>query len=452
MICIPKKRKFDTMECMSKLEEIISLCKRRGFIYPTSDIYGGIGGFYDLGPQGVALARNIKDAWWREMVTSRDDVVGLDSSIILHPKTWEASGHVAAFTDPLVECKVCHSRLRADQDDEIAAHIASHKAKGEKDVTFTDPKQFNLLFKTFVGVVEDSKSVAYLRGETCQGIFSNFDNVMASNRVKIPFGIAQIGKAFRNEVTPGKFLFRLREFEQMELEYFVEPNDAPGALEEWKEKRLVWHLSLGLSKEHIRLRQHDEKERAHYAADSWDIEYDFPEWGFKELEGIANRTDYDLKTHSKWSGKELKVTNPETKESYYPYVIEPSVGVSRLMLALLFEAYTKDGERTVLKFKPSLAPYTAAVFPLLPNKPELVAKAKDVYHLLKNVYQTTWDDRGNIGKRYLAQDEIGTPWCVTIDFTTLEDGAVTVRNRDTTKQERVKIESLIDYIRTNQTM
>lgn len=435
---------------MTKLEELISLCKRRGFVYPTSDIYGGIGGFYDLGPQGVALARNIKESWWKDMVTSRDDVVGLDSSIILNPKTWEASGHVAAFTDPLIECKVCHTRLRADQEDEIAAHVAMHKAKGEKDVAFTEPRQFNLLFKTYVGPVEDSKSVAYLRGETCQGIFSNFDNVMTSNRVKIPFGIAQIGKVFRNEVTPGKFLFRLREFEQMELEYFVEPNAADEAFNYWKERRMAWHLGLGISKEHIRFRQHEPTERAHYAADSWDIEYDFPEWGFKELEGIANRTDYDLKTHSKWSGKELQVTNPETNERYYPYVIEPSVGVSRLMLALLFEAYTKDGERTVLKLKPGLAPYTVAVFPLLPNKPELVARARKIYAHLKQEYTTTWDDRGNIGKRYLAQDEIGTPWCVTVDFTTLEDNAVTIRNRDTTKQERIAIDQLTDYIRTNQ--
>lgn len=437
---------------MTKLEEIISLCKRRGFVYPTSDIYGGIGGFYDLGPQGVALARNIKESWWKEMVTSRDDVVGLDSSIILNPKTWEASGHVAAFTDPLVECKVCHSRLRADQQDEIASHIAMHKGKGEKDIAFTEPRQFNLLFKTFVGPVEDSKSVAYLRGETCQGIFSNFDNVMTSNRVKIPFGIAQIGKAFRNEVTPGKFVFRVREFEQMELEYFVEPGKADEAFAYWKDKRMAWHLALGIKKDHIRFRQHETTERAHYAADSWDIEYDFPEWGFKEIEGIANRTDYDLKTHSKWSGKELKITNQETKESYYPYVIEPSVGVSRLMLALLFDAYTVDGERTVLKLKPSLAPYTVAVFPLLPNKPELVAKATDIYHDLKQTLATTWDDRGNIGKRYLAQDEIGTPWCITIDFTTLEDGAITIRNRDTTKQERINIDAIKDYIRTNQLM
>lgn len=435
---------------MTKLEEILSLTKRRGFAYPTSDIYGGIGGFYDLGPQGVALARNIKDAWWKEMVTSRDDVVGLDSSIILNPKTWEASGHVAAFTDPLIECKVCHMRLRADQDDEIQAHKDAHAKKGEKDVVFTEPRQFNLLFKTFVGPVEDSTSVAYLRGETCQGIFSNFNNVMSSNRVKIPFGIAQIGKAFRNEVTPGKFLFRVREFEMMELEYFVKPDKADEAFSYWKEKRMAWHISLGIDKEHIRFRQHEKNERAHYAADSWDIEYDFPEWGFKELEGIANRTDYDLKTHSKWSGKELKVTDQETKESYYPYVIEPSVGVSRLMLALLFEAYTKDGERTVLKLKPSLAPYTVAVFPLLPNKPELVAKAQEIYHHLKETYRVVWDDRGNIGKRYLAQDEIGTPWCVTVDFTTLEDGQVTVRNRDTTKQERIAIDAVSEYIRTNQ--
>lgn len=437
---------------MSALDDIVSLAKRRGFVYPTSDIYGGIGGFYDLGPQGVALARNIKEAWWKEMVLSRDDVVGLDSAIILNPKTWEASGHIASFTDPLVECKLCHVRLRSDQEDEMQAHKEQHRKKGEKDVPFTDPKQFNLLFKTFVGSVEDTKAVAYLRGETCQGIFSNFDNVVASSRVKIPFGIAQIGKAFRNEVTPGKFLFRLREFEQMELEYFVRPDKAEEAFAYWKEKRLQWHIGLGIAKEKIRFRQHAETERAFYAADSWDIEYDFPEWGFKELEGIANRTDYDLKTHSTWSGKDLRIMDLETNTKYYPYVIEPSVGVSRLMLVLLLEAYTKDGDRTVLRLKPSLAPYTAAVFPLLANKPELTTKARGIYNHMKAVMPTVWDDRGNIGKRYLAQDEIGTPWCITVDFASLENDTVTIRNRNTTKQDRIATDTIIEYIRTNETL
>lgn len=430
------------------LDEIISLTKRRGFVFPTSDIYGGIGGFYDLGPTGVLLAKHIKDAWWEEMVQMRDDVVGLDSSIILNPKTWEASGHVTAFTDPLVECKLCHERMRADQEDEIASHVKNHAGRGETNIAWTEPRQFNLLFKTFVGPVEDSKSIAYLRGETCQGIYSNFANVMASTRVKIPFGIAQIGKAFRNEVTPGKFLFRLREFEQMELEYFVKPGEAEALFAYWKDERMNWHLSLGLSKEKLRLRQHEETERAFYAADSWDIEYDFPDWGFKELEGIANRTDYDLKTHAKWSGKNMTVTDPQTNESYVPYVIEPSVGVSRLMLALFIDGFVKEDKRTVLKLKPSLAPYRVAVFPLLSNKPDLTSKAQSVYHELNKHYSATWDDRGNIGKRYLAQDEIGTPWCVTIDFTTLEDDTVTIRNRDTTKQDRIPSSKLVEYIET----
>jgi len=431
------------------IDEIISLTKRRGFVFPTSDIYGGIAGFYDLGPAGVLFAKHIKDLWWQEMVQSRDDVVGLDSSIILNPKTWEASGHVTAFTDPLVECKFCHERLRADQEDEIAQHVKNHVSRGETNVLWTEPRQFNLLFKTYVGPVEDSKSIAYLRGETCQGIYSNFANVMASTRVKIPFGIAQIGIAFRNEVTPGKFLFRIREFEQMELEYFVRPKDAEQSFTYWKEERMKWHLSLGLSKDKLRFRQHAPTERAHYAADSWDIEYDFPDWGFKELEGIANRTDYDLKTHGKWSGKDLSVLDPETNERYIPYVIEPSVGVSRLMLALFIDSFVKEEKRTVLKLKPTLAPYRVAVFPLLANKPELTAKAQSIYHDMKKLYSATWDDRGNIGKRYLAQDEIGTPWCVTIDFTTIDDDAVTIRSRDTMKQDRISISKLSEYIESN---
>ncbi len=431
---------------MSVLDKIISLTKRRGFVFPTSDIYGGIAGFYDLGPTGVLFAKHIKDLWWKDLVQSRDDVVGLDSSIILNPKTWEASGHVSAFTDPLVECKLCHERLRADQEDEIADHVKKHSSRGETNIVWTEPRQFNLLFKTYVGPVEDSKSIAYLRGETCQGIYCNFVSVMASTRVKIPFGIAQIGKAFRNEVTPGKFLFRLREFEQMELEYFVRPLEAEKAFVYWKEERMKWHLSLGLSKDKLRFRQHEATERAHYAADSWDIEYDFPDWGFKELEGIANRTDYDLKTHGKWSGKDLSVIDPDTNERYIPYVIEPSVGVSRLMLALFIDSFVKEEKRTVLKLKPALAPYRVAVFPLLANKPELIAKAQLIYHAMKKLYSATWDDRGNIGKRYLAQDEIGTPWCVTVDFTTLVDDTVTIRNRDTTKQDRISISKVSAYI------
>lgn len=429
------------------MEKITALAKRRGFVYPSSEIYGGIGGFWDYGPMGVELSRNIKDAWWKAMVYNRDDVVGLDASIIMNPKVWEASGHVASFTDPLVECKVCHARFRADQPDEIAAHEkAGHRNQGKTvAVTWTEPRQFNLLFRTYVGPVEDSSSLAYLRGETCQGIYVNFQNVVDSSRVKIPFGIAQIGKAFRNEITPGKYLFRVREFEQMELEYFVHPSQAAGAFEMWKKTRFDWHLSMGLKPENLRFRQHEPTERAHYAADSWDIEYNYPEWGFKELEGIANRTDYDLKTHSKFCGRDLSYRDPVTGEKYLPYIIEPSIGVSRLMLALLVDSYIQEEKREVLRFAPHIAPIKAAVFPLISNKPELVGKAKTVYHALKKKMVTVWDERGNIGKRYLAQDEVGTPWCVTIDYSTLEDDTVTVRDRDTTKQERIPVSKLEQY-------
>ena len=432
-----------------KIDEIVSLCKRRGFVYPSSEIYGGVGGFWDYGPLGVEFANNIKRAWWKAMVHDRDDVVGLDASIIMNPKVWEASGHVSSFTDPLVECKVCHERFRADQPDEIESHEIYHRGRNVTDVSWTEPRQFNLLFRTFVGPVEDNSSLAYLRGETCQGIYVNFPNVVSSSRVRVPFGIAQIGKAFRNEVTPGKFLFRLREFEQMELEFFVHPKEGEKWFRYWKEERMKWHLSLGFTKEHLRYRQHESDERAHYAADSWDIEYDFPEWGFKELEGVANRTDYDLKTHGKWSGKDLSYTDPITKDSYIPYIIEPSVGVSRLFLALLIDAYHKDEKRVVLKLNPKLAPYKVAVFPLVANKPELVEKARGIYQELKKSLVVAWDERGNIGKRYLAQDEIGTPWCVTADYATLEDNTVTVRDRDTTKQERIKIDELTEYFQEN---
>ncbi len=424
------------------IDKIVALAKRRGFVYPSSEIYGGIGGFWDFGPLGVELAHNIKKAWWKTMVYDRDDIVGLDSSIITNSKVWEASGHVASFTDPLVECKVCNARLRADQPDEIQAHETIHDAKA----SWTEPRQFNLLFRTFVGPVEDNTSLAYLRGETCQGIYINFQNVLSSTRIKVPFGIAQIGKAFRNEVTPGKYLFRVREFEQMELEYFVRPEQAEEKLAYWKEERMEWYRSLGLNKDHLRLRQHEPDERAHYAADSWDIEYEYPDWGFKELEGIANRTDFDLKTHSKFCGRDLAYTDPETHDTYYPYVIEPSVGVSRLFLALLIDSYREVEKRVILALNPRVAPIKAAVFPLVSNKPELTVKAQAVYRMIKKRFVTAWDDRGNIGKRYLAQDEIGTPFCITIDYDTLENDSVTVRDRDTTKQERVDISQLISYI------
>lgn len=432
---------------MNSIDDVVALAKRRGFIFPSGEIYGGIGGFYDYGPLGTELSRNIKDAWWDEMVRKRDDVVGLDSTIITNPRVWEASGHVASFTDPLTECKQCHARMRADQPDEIEAHEKKHRAEGITSVQWTKPRQFNLLFRTFVGPVEDATSTAYLRGETCQGIFINFANVLNSTRVRVPFGIAQIGKAFRNEVTPGKFLFRVREFEQMELEYFVHPSKAAEIYEYWKNERFGWHLSLGLRKENLRFRQHEPAERAHYASDSWDIEYNFPDWGFKELEGIANRTDFDLRTHAKESGRKLEYTDPRTNETFVPYVIEPSVGVTRLFLAILFDALTKDGERTVLKIHPKLAPYKVAVFPLLANKEDLVKKARGIYLNVRQSFPTTWDDRGNIGKRYLSQDEAGTPWCVTVDYDTLKDNTVTVRDRDTTKQVRIPEDRLVEYFR-----
>lgn len=431
----------------TQIDKIISLAKRRGFVFPSSEIYGGIGGFWDYGPLGVELSNNIKAAWWKSMVHDRDDIVGLDSAIIMNPKVWEASGHVSSFTDPLMECKACHQRFRADQPDEIKAHEEKHKTDGVNDIAWTDPRQFNLLFRTFVGPVEDSSSQAYLRGETCQGIYVNFQNVVSSSRVRVPFGIAQIGKAFRNEVTPGKFLFRCREFEQMELEYFVHPKEADTWFVYWKEERMKWHLSLGLTEEHLRFRQHESTERAHYAADSWDIEYDYPEWGFKELEGVANRTDYDLKTHGKWSGVDLSYFDPVTQEKYIPYIVEPSVSPQRLFIALLIDAYNEEEKRIVLKLNPRLAPVKVAVFPLVANKENITAEAREVYTVLKKKFTTAWDDRGNIGKRYLAQDEIGTPWCVTVDYDTLKDNTVTVRDRDTTKQDRVSIDRLETYIK-----
>lgn len=434
---------------ISHLDALVSLAKRRGFAYPTSDIYGGLGGFWDFGPLGVRLARTIKDRWWKTMVDNRDDVVGLDSSIISNSAVWEASGHVATFSDPLTECKVCHMRFRADQTDEILQHEKEHKGRGDTNVSWTEPKQFNLLFKTYVGTIEDAKNLAYLRGETCQGIFVNFPNILSTTRLRIPFGIAQIGKAFRNEVTPGKFLFRLREFEQMELEYFVHPTQAAELFETWKNARFAWHSAMGIRKDYLRLRQHEASERAHYAADSWDIEYNFPDWGWKEVEGIANRTDYDLKTHAAHSGKAMTYTDPQTNEVYIPYVIEPSLGVQRMMLALLFDAYEQDEKRTVLKFHPDVAPFAAAVFPLLANKDALIVKARGIYENLRRTYQVAWDERGNIGKRYLAQDEIGTPWTITIDFQTLDDDTVTIRSRDTTKQDRVGLGQIETYIKEN---
>jgi len=413
------------------MQDITALAKRRGFVYPGSEIYGGFGGFWDYGPLGVELKNNIKREWWKSMVYERDDVVGADAAIIMNPRVWEASGHIEAFTDPLVECKSCHHRFRADKIGGVCPDCG-----GE----FTEPKKFNLLTEVYVGTTEEGKNKAYLRGEITQGVFVNFKNVVDSTRVKIPFGIAQIGKAFRNEITAGNFTFRSREFEQMELEYFIKPGkvEAKKVFEFWKEARLNWYVSLGMNKENLRFRRHEEDERAHYAADAVDIEYKAP-FGWSEFEGVHNRTDFDLKNHH------LKYKDEEAGEEYTPWVIETSGGIDRTALFFLIDAYRQDKERVILKLHPKLAPYKVAVFPLLANKPDLLQKAKEIYQILRTKLYVAWDDRGNIGKRYFAQDEIGTPWCVTIDFQTLEDDTVTIRDRDTTKQERVKADKLEEY-------
>ncbi|MCR4324941.1 MAG: glycine--tRNA ligase [Candidatus Curtissbacteria bacterium] len=423
------------------MEKIVSLAKRRGFVYPGSEIYGGLAGTWDYGPLGVELKNNIKRNFWQSMVYDRTDVVGLDAAILMNPKAWEASGHVKAFADPLVECKVCHERFRQDQEDEIKAHEASHK---DKKVEWTEPKQFNLLVEAKLGVVEGEKSKVYLRGEITQGVHVNFKNVLDSTRTQIPFGIAQIGKAFRNEITPGNFIFRSREFEQMELQFYVKPEESEKWYNYWKEERMKWYQDLGISKEKLRFRQHAEDERAHYAKDAWDIEYDSP-FGWKEFEGIHNRGDWDLSQHQKHSGVSMEYFDQEKNERYLPWIIETSGGVDRATLFLLIDAYTKDGERVYLKLNPKLAPYKAAVFPLLANKPDLVKKAREIYSELKthnSLLPIAWDDRGNIGKRYFSQDEIGTPYAITVDFQTLEDNMVTIRDRDTAKQERIKVENL----------
>lgn len=436
---------------MTTLEKIFSLCKRRGFIFQGSEIYGGLGGTWDYGPLGVELKNNIKKAFWKRIVYDRDDVVGVDSAILMNPKVWEASGHVKAFVDPLVECKICHIRLRADDKEEIKKHKESHH--GEV-VEWTQPKKFNLLVEAKLGVVENEKSKVYLRGEITQGVHVNFKNILDSTRMQIPFGVAQIGKAFRNEITPGNFTFRSREFEQMELQFYTKPEESQSKkwYEYWKKERMNWYLSLGMDKKKLRFRQHEENERAHYAKDAWDIEYDSP-FGWKEFEGIHNRGDWDLREHKKHSGVDMSYFDQEENKKYIPWIIETSGGVDRAALFLLVDAYSEEKDpstssgqgRIVLKLHPKLAPYKAAVFPLLANKPNLVKKAKEVYRQLSTVNSllpVAWDDRGNIGKRYFAQDEIGTPHCVTVDFQTLEDDTVTIRDRDTTKQERINIKNL----------
>lgn len=416
----------------SVMEKITALAKRRGFIYPGSEIYGGFGGFWDYGPLGVELKNNIKREWWKGMVYDRDDVVGLDAAIIMNPTVWEKSGHTSSFTEPLVECKICHKRFRSDKEEEIKKHEKEHAGKWE----WTEPKKFNLLTEVFLGSTEP-KEKAYLRGEITQGVFVNFKNVVDSTRVKIPFGIAQIGKAFRNEITPGNFTFRSREFEQMELEYFIPPDekDAKKLFDYWKNSRMNWYIKFGMSKNKLRFRKHEDNERAHYARSAEDIEYQAP-FGWSEFEGIHHRGDYDLTNHN------LKYKDEETGRQYTPWVIETSGGVDRAALFFLIDSYQEEDNRLILSLNPKLSPYKVAVFPLLANKEDLVKKAKEIYQTLKSKFYVAWDERGNIGKRYFSQDEIGTPWCVTVDFQTLDDDTVTVRDRDTAKQERQSVDNL----------
>ena len=429
------------------MDEIVRLCKQRGFIFPSAEIYGGFRSTYDYGPLGVLMLRNVKNEWWRSMVQLRHEVVGLDAAILSSPKIWEASGHLATFADPLVDCRNCKERWRADHLEPDSKDGLIHCPNcGSTDLTEARP--FNLMFKTYVGPVEDESSVAYLRPETAQGQFVNFLNVLQTSRKRPPFGIAQVGKSFRNEITPGNFVFRTREFEQMELEYFVPPDEAPKWFDYWCNERLSWYVNLGIPREMLRLRPHTKDELSHYSAGTSDVEFLFP-WGWGELEGIANRTDFDLKAHSESSGVKLEYYDQATGERYFPYVIEPAAGATRTMMAFLLAAYDQDevgGEsRTVMRLHPRIAPHQVAVLPLSRND-KLVPVATEVLGLLQPIAMVDYDETQSIGRRYRRQDEIGTPLAVTIDFDSLEDQAVTIRDRDTTKQVRVPIGSLTDEI------
>lgn len=481
----------------TSMEKVIALSKRRGFFYPGSELYGGVANTYDYGPMGTELLRNIKNLWWETFVTKRADIVGLDASLISHPKIWEASGHTAGFADALVDCKNCKTRIRADHliEDyleknadilkefdseeivslkalnrtEVKKYIESQKVEGLSTdqlneiiaiheipcpncgaFEWTPVRKFNLLFPVHLGIVEGDQDLAYLRGETAQGMFVNFRNIVDSSRVRLPFGIAQLGKSFRNEITPGQSVFRTLEFEQGEIEYFFDPET-----QKWEELFELWKTAmndfvikkLGIQEQNIRWRAHTDEERSFYSKRTEDLEYQFP-FGFKELWGLAYRTDYDLQQHIKAANQELSILDPQTGKKITPHVIEPAVGINRLLLMVLCDAYVEEEKRTVLKINSKIAPVKAAVFPLLANKPELINLARSVYSMLQEhvTGKIMWDDRGNIGKRYLSQDEVGTPFCITVDFDSLEDSTVTVRHRDTTEQERVKIENLVEFI------
>jgi glycyl-tRNA synthetase len=420
------------------IDKLVSLCKRRGFIFQSSEIYGGLNSCYDYGPLGIELKNNIKRLWWNAMVYQRDDIEGLDSSILMHPKIWEASGHVEGFTDPLVDCKNCKMRFREDQ---LENKEKCPNCGGE----LTEPRMFNLMFKTFMGPVEDAANVVYLRPETAQGIYVNFHNVREASRQKVPFGIAQIGKAFRNEITPGNFIFRTREFEQMEMQFFVKPDSDEEWFDFWKNERLNWYDELGINKEKLSMHQHGDEERPHYAKTAVDIEYKFP-FGVSEIEGIHNRTDFDLGHHQEYSKKDLRYYDQENNDRYIPYVVETSTGVDRLLLTVLVDGYEEEEERVVLRLKPKLAPLKAAVFPLVKRDgmPEVAHKIIDG---LRGHLKAFYDESGSVGRRYRRQDEAGTPYCFTVDSQTLEDNTVTVRDRDSMAQERISTDKILEYLR-----
>jgi glycyl-tRNA synthetase len=428
------------------MDKLVSLSKRRGFIFQSSEIYGGAGSVWDYGPLGVELKRNLKDRWWTSMVHQRDDIEGLDAAILMHPRVWEASGHVEGFTDPLIECTKCHRRFRADLPEVQGGQCPTCGSKG----SFTEPRMFNLMFKTFMGPVEDSSATVYIRPETAQGIYVNFLNVQGAARQQVPFGIAQIGKAFRNEITPGNFIFRTREFEQAEMQFFVKPGDDERWFETWKTLRMDWHVDLGIRPEKLRFHEHGPDELAHYAKKAFDVEYEFP-FGWKEFEGIHNRTDFDLGRHQEYSGKRLEYIDPVTNERYVPYVIETSMGVDRAALVLLADAYREDeveGEtRVVLALKPALAPIKVGVFPLIKKggMPEIADKLHGA--LREAAIPSFYDVSGAIGRRYRRQDEVGTPWCVTVDGQTLEDQTVTIRDRDSLEQIRVASDKVVGWVK-----
>ncbi len=432
------------------MDKLVSLAKRRGFVFQSSEIYGGLGSVWDYGPLGVELKKNLKERWWRAMVHERSDIEGVDAAILMDSKVWEASGHVSGFTDPLVDCKVCKNRFRGD-DERIKGEPGTPEAQcpvcGNKG-TLTEPRMFNLMFKTFMGPVEDDAAVVYLRPETAQGIYVNYLNVMQASRQKVPFGIAQIGKAFRNEITPGNFIFRTREFEQMEMQFFVKPGDDERWFDEWKANRMAWHESLGINPDKLRFHEHAEDELAHYAKKAYDIEYEFP-FGWKEFEGVHNRTDFDLTRHQEYSGKKLEYVDTVNGERYIPYIIETSLGADRLALVVLVDAYCEEevsgDKRVVLKLQPDLAPIKVGVFPLV-KKDGMPEVARSIYDDLRRRFPAFYDEGGAIGRRYRRQDEIGTPFGVTVDGQTLEDQTVTVRDRDTLEQERVSTDKLVAFV------